>query len=56
MKMKSFKNGYVTFEKLDSLYRVVLNLRSGKTDTVHCDTYKSACDYFKSFALIAKNA
>jgi hypothetical protein len=57
MKIKEQKNGnYTTFERENGWYVVRLYKRSGDLlDKVRCDTYGGACEYFKSFNLIAKN-
>ena len=58
MKIKSFKNGYATFEKLfpSGFYLVECYIGSELHDKVRCDDYRTAMDYYKSFSLIAKNA
>ena len=58
MKIKAFKNGYATFEKLfpSGYYLVQCYVGTELHDKVRCDDYRSAMDYYKSFALIAKNA
>ena len=58
MKIKSFKNGYATFEKLfpSGFYLVECYIGAELHDKVRCDDYRDAMDYYKSFALIAKNA
>jgi hypothetical protein len=57
MKIKEQKNGnYTTFERENGWYVVRLHKRSGELlDKMRCDTYRGACEYFKSFNLIAKN-
>ena len=57
MKIKEQKNGnYTTFERENGWYVVRLHKRSGELlDKMRCDTYRWACEYFKSFNLIAKN-
>jgi hypothetical protein len=58
MKTKVFDNGLVTFEKLfpSGMYLVELSLDNGTRDKMRCDSYKSACEYFKAFCAIAKNS
>lgn len=58
MKIKSFKNGYATLEKLfpSGMYLVECYIGSELHDKVRCDDYRTAMDYYKSFSLIAKNA
>ncbi len=58
MKIKEQKNGnYTTLEKgWHGGYVVRLYKRGGELlDKMRCDTYSGACEYFKSFNLIAKN-
>jgi hypothetical protein len=57
MKIKEQKNGnYTTFDCENGWYVVRLYKRSGELlDKMRCDTYGGACEYFKSFNLIAKN-
>jgi len=58
MKIKTFKNGYSTLEKLfpSGMYLVQCYVGSELRDKVRCDDYRTALDYYKSFSLIAKNA
>lgn len=58
MKIKTFENGYATFEKLfpSGMYLVECYIGAELHDKVRCDDYREAMDYYKSFALIAKNA
>ncbi len=58
MKIKSFKNGYATLEKLfpSGMYLVECYIGSELHDKMRCDDYRTAMDYYKSFSLIAKNA
>lgn len=57
MKIKEQKNGnYTTFDRENGWYVVRLYKRGGELlDKMRCDTYRGACEYFKSFNLIAKN-
>jgi hypothetical protein len=57
MKIKEQKNGnYTTFDRENDWYVVRLYKRGGELlDKMRCDTYRGACEYFKSFNLIAKN-
>lgn len=57
MKIKEQKNGnYTTCDRENGWYVVRLYKRSGELlDKMRCDTYSGACEYFKSFNLIAKN-
>jgi hypothetical protein len=57
MKVKEYKNGYVTFDRLfpSGMYLVQLYKGSEMIDKIRCDTYRSAMDYFQAFAKIAKN-
>ena len=57
MKVKEYKNGHVTFDRLfpSGMYLVQLYKGSEMIDKIRCDTYRSAMDYFQAFAKIAKN-
>jgi hypothetical protein len=57
-KIKTFKNGYATMEKLfpSGYYLIQCYKGSELHDKIRCDDYRTALDYFKSFSLIAKNA
>jgi hypothetical protein len=57
MKIKEQKNGnYTTFDRENNWYVIKLYKRGGELlDKMRCDTYRGACEYFKSFNLIAKN-
>lgn len=58
MKIKEYKNGYATFDRLfpSGMYLVQLYKGSEMVDKIRCDTYKMAMQYFQSFAKIAKNS
>jgi hypothetical protein len=58
MKIKDYKNGYATFERLfpSGMYLVQVYKGSELADKIRCDSYKAAMEYFKAFAKIAKNA
>jgi hypothetical protein len=57
-KIKVFKNGYATIEKLfpSGMYLVQCYVGTELHDKVRCDDYRMAMDYYKSFSMIAKNA
>jgi hypothetical protein len=57
MKIKEYKNGYATFERLSpsGMYLIQLYKGSELADKMRCDTYKAATEYFQAFAKIAKN-
>lgn len=58
MKIKKQKNGnYATLVKFCHGGYVVRLYKCGGEllDKMRCDTYRGACEYFKSFNLIAKN-
>jgi hypothetical protein len=58
MRIKEYKNGYATFERLlpSGMYLVQLYKGTELADKIRCDTYRAAMDYFQAFARIAKNA
>ena len=58
MKIKTFKNGYATLEKLypSGMYLVQCYIGSELHDKIRCDDYHAALDYFRSFSAIAKNS
>ena len=58
MKIKEYRNGYATFEKLfpSGMYLVQCYVGTELHDKIRCDDYRTALDYFRSFSLIAKNA
>ena len=59
MKIKEFNNGAYTIltKENHGYYLVKLYSSAGELkDKMLCDTYKGACEYFKSFNLIAKNS
>ena len=58
MKIKEYKNGYATLERLfpSGMYLVQLYKGSEMADKIRCDTYKAAMEYYKAFAKIAKSA
>lgn len=57
-RIKSYKNGYATIEKLfpSGYYLVQCYKGSELHDKIRCDDYRTAMDYYKTFSLIAKNA
>lgn len=57
-KIKVFPNGYATFEKLhpSGMYLVQCYVGTELHDKIRCDDYRSACEYYKAFQAIAKNA
>ena len=57
MKIKYYGNGYATFERMSpsGMYLVQLYKGTELEDKMRCDTYRSAMEYFKSFAKIAKS-
>ena len=57
MRIKNFRNGHATFERLfpSGFYLVQVYIGSELHDKVRCDDYRTALDYWKSFQLIAKN-
>lgn len=56
MKVKVYPHGYASFEKTGTLYTVKVYKGEELHDKVRCDTYREACEYFKAFSAIAKNA
>jgi hypothetical protein len=58
MRIKEYKNGYATFERLfpSGMYLVQLYKGSEIADKIRCDTYKAAMEYYKAFAKIARAA
>ena len=58
MKIKEYKNGYATLERLfpSGMYLVQCYKGSELSDKIRCDTYRTAMEYFQAFAKIAKNA
>lgn len=57
-KIKVFPNGYATFERLvpSGYYLIQCYVGSELHDKIRCDDYRTALDYYKVFAKIAKNA
>lgn len=57
-KIKVFSNGYATFERLfpSGMYLVMCYVGDEVHDKIRCDDYRDACNYYKSFQAIAKNA
>ena len=57
-KIKVFKNGHATIEKLlpSGLYLVQCYIGSELHDKVRCDDYRTAMNYYRCFASIAKAA
>lgn len=53
-----YKNDWsVTFEKCRVMYNVTIrDSRADVHDRVQCDDYRMACDYYRSFKMIAKAA
>jgi hypothetical protein len=58
MKIKSFKNGYATLEKLfpSGMYLVQCYIGTELHDKIRCDDYQIAMQYYKAFSNIAKNS
>jgi len=58
MKIKSYKNGYATMEKLfpSGMYLVQLRIGQVVADKIRLDDYKNALAYFRAFAAQAKAA
>lgn len=58
MKIKEYKNGYITLEKLfpSGMYLVQCYIGTELHDKIRCDDYRTALDYFRCFSGIAKNA
>lgn len=56
MKIKTFRNGHTTFERLhpSGMYLVQVYIGSELHDKVRCDDYRMALGYLKAFNLIAK--
>lgn len=58
-KTKDYRNGWSTLmERLpNGLYWAHVRSASGHLhDKVRCDDYRTACEYFRSFCAIARNA
>ena len=57
-KIKSFKNGYATLEKLfpSGMYLVQCYIGTELHDKIRCDDYQTAMQYYKAFSNIAKNS
>jgi hypothetical protein len=57
-KIKVFSNGYATMERLypSGLYLIQCYVGTELHDKIRCDDYKSALDYYRAFAAIAKAA
>jgi hypothetical protein len=57
MRIKVFKNNYVSMEKIEhsGFYRVAVYIGTKLHDKIVCDTYSEARVYFKAFPMIAKN-
>jgi len=55
-KIKVFLNGYATLEKLfpSGYYLVECYKGTELHDKIRCDDYRTALNYYKSFAKIAK--
>ena len=58
MKIKTFKNGYTTFEKTTPSGMYVVKVYKGDNlhDKVRCDDYKTAREYLTAFNKIASAA
>jgi hypothetical protein len=58
MKIKTYRNGHTTFERLfpSGFYLIQLYIRGELQDKIRCDDYQSALDYLRSFNQIAKKA
>ena len=58
MRIKEFKNGWTaSLDKAGSMYvAIVRNARGDIHDKMRCDDYRDACDYYRAFSAIAKNA
>ena len=56
MKIKTFKHGHATFERLfpSGMYLIQVYIGQELHDKVRCDDYRMALDYWRSFQLIAK--
>jgi len=57
MKIKEYKGGHATMERVSPSGMYVVTLRKGAevADKVRTDDYRDACAYFKAFCGIAKN-
>jgi len=57
-KIKEFKHGYATFEKLfpSGMYLVQCYIGTELHDKIRCDDYQTAMQYYKAFSNIAKNS
>lgn len=56
MKIYTYKNAHVVFEKIAYGYAVTLRVGTEVKDKIRCDDYRMARDYCRSFQHIAKNA
>jgi hypothetical protein len=56
MKIKTYPHGYASMEKTGQLYTVKVYIGTELHDKIRCDDYRSASEYFRAFAAIAKNA
>lgn len=57
-RIKSYKNGHASIERLmpSGMYLVQVYKGSQLHDKIRCDDYRSALQYLKAFAAIARNA
>lgn len=57
-RIKSYKNGHASLERLSpsGMYLVQVYKGSELHDKIRCDDYRSALQYLKAFAAIARNA
>lgn len=57
-KIKTFRHGYTTFERLfpSGFYLVQLYIGGELHDKIRCDDYRAALAYLRSFNQIAKKA
>jgi len=58
MQIKTYPNGYATFERLfpSGFYLVQCYVGSEMHDKIRCDDYRTAREYFRAFCAIARNA
>ncbi len=53
-----FRNGWsAMMDKAGAMYVVIVrNARGDVHDKMRCDDYRDACDYYRAFKAIARNA
>lgn len=58
MKAQAYKNGSASLERLfpSGFYLVRVYKGTELHDSIRCDTYRTALDYYRAFCRIAKNA